>query len=108
MRAVLRYSRITPRKMTLVADLVRGKNVNTALSILKLTDKRGAPILEKLLRSAIANAEVKNPVNPDVLYIKELLVDRGPTLKRWLPRARGRVSPIQKKTTNVSLTLAVK
>lgn len=108
MKAVLSHVRITPRKMRLVADLVRGQGVNEALAKLKFTDKRGAAILHKLLRLAIANAEAKHPVDVDVLYIRQLLVDSGPTWKRFMPRARGRASPILKKTSHVTLDLGIR
>ena len=108
MKATLRFARITPRKIRLVADLIRGKDVNSALSILKFTEKRGAPMVAKLLRSAIANAESKHPVDHDVLFVEQLMVDSGPTLKRFLPRARGRASPILKKTSHVTLNLGIR
>lgn len=105
MKAKLSFVRITPRKMRLVADLVRGKNVSSAIGVLQLTSKRGAELVEKLLKSAIANAETQNKVNVDSLFIEKLTVDEGPTLKRYLPRAMGRATVVQKKTSHVSMTL---
>jgi len=103
--ARLRYARIAPRKVRLVAGLIRNKDVNEAMQILTLTQKRSAPVLKKLLASALANADQKKTVNIDNLFVKSLTVDQGPTLKRYLPRAMGRASEIKKKTSHINLVL---
>jgi len=103
--AKLRYLRIAPRKVRLVADLIRGKKVSQALRLLQFTPKRAALSLEKLLRSALANARHNFGLEEDNLYISKITVDEGPKLKRWMPRARGRAFEIQKKTSHVTLVL---
>ncbi len=104
--AKLKFARIAPRKVRLVADLVRGKNVNEAIQILSFVNKRSAPILKKLLQSAVANADQKKTIDLDNLFVKLLTVDQGPTLKRYMPRAMGRASEIKKKTSHVKLILS--
>src|SRR6185437_12293986 len=104
-KASLRYSRMAPRKIRLVADTVRGKNVNEAVKILSFLNKKSAPILKKLLQSAIANAEQKKTLDVDNLFVKHISVDQGPTMKRYMPRAQGRASEIKKKTSHVNLVL---
>jgi large subunit ribosomal protein L22 len=108
-KASLRYLRITPRKVRVVADLIRGKNVNVALSQLAYVEKRAAEPLAKLLRSAVANAErtaKDQSLDVDRLTVKELMVDQGPSLRRYMPRAMGRAFKILKKTSHISLTLS--
>lgn len=103
-KAELRHLRIAPRKVRLVADMIRGMSVNEAEARL-LTDRhRSARSLLKLLRSALAGARAKE-LNPDSLYIQEIRVDQGPMLKRWMARAQGRGAAIQKKTSHVYLGL---
>ena len=104
--AQLRYLRIAPRKVRSVADLVRGLPVNDAEAQLLVQTRRPAKPLLKLLRSAVSNAK-NNKQNPDHLFIAEIRVDQGPMLKRYLPRARGSASPIQKKMSHVFLTLGM-
>ncbi len=104
-KAKLRHLRISPRKVRLVADLIRGKDVEDALNILQFTQKGCSVPLAKLLKSAIANADQKDGVNIDRLFIDTLLVDGGPTIKRFRPRAMGRATPILKRTSHVTLTL---
>lgn len=104
-KATLRYKRISPRKARLVADLIRGKNVNEALSILSLTPKAGARILEKLVLSAVANGQEKGISDPDDLQVGEIKVDEGPTMKRFRPRARGRATMIRKRTSHITVVL---
>jgi large subunit ribosomal protein L22 len=104
-KASLNFARIAPRKVRLVADLVRGKDVNEALQILSFTNKKSAPILKKLLQSAVANADQKKTIDLDTLFVKHISVDQGPTLKRYMPRAMGRASEIKKKTSHVNLVL---
>lgn len=108
-RAVVRYVRITPRKMRLVSDLVRGKSVNEALTILKFSSrKRTAKTISTLVESAVANAEQKGRVDVDNLFIKTLMVDQGPTLKRFASRAKGQGMRILKKTSHVTVVLEEK
>ena len=103
--AKLRYLRIAPRKVRLAADLIRGKKISQALTLLQFTTKRAALPLTKLLKQAIANARHNFGLGEDNLYISKITVDEGPKLKRWMPRARGRVSEIQKKTSHVTIIL---
>lgn len=103
--AKLNYLRIAPRKVRLVADLIRGKTTAEAERILRFTRKRAARPLLKLLQSAIANAKNNFQLDPDNLRIAKLLVNQGPTLKRWRPRARGQASQIQKKSSHITLVL---
>ena len=102
--AKLRHLRMGPRKVRLVADLIRGKDVEEALSILQFANKRSAVPLAKLLKSAVANADQKE-LDIDRLYIKAITVDGGPTIKRFRPRAMGRATPILKRTSHVSIAL---
>ena len=104
--AKLRYLRIAPRKVRLVADLVRGKSVEEATHILNFTRKRAAKPILKLLNSAIANASHNFQLKKENLYISKIVVDEGPKLKRWRPRARGVAYEIQKKTSHITLVLA--
>jgi len=104
--AKLNYLRIAPRKTRSVADLIRGLSVNDAEAQLMVQRRRPAKALVKLLRSAVANAK-NNKFNVDHLFVKEIRVDGGPMLKRYLPRARGSASPIQKKMSHVTLILGV-
>ncbi len=103
--AKLRHLRISARKVRLVADLVRGKNVEEALNILQFTEKRSSVPLAKLIKSAVANADEKPGVDVDKLYIKTLMVDGGPTIKRFRPRAMGRATPILKRSSHISIAL---
>ncbi|MEJ5365689.1 MAG: 50S ribosomal protein L22 [Desulfosoma sp.] len=107
-RAVSKYLRISPRKARLVADLVRSKGVGEALTILKYTPKKGARLLSKTLRSAMANAENTKTMDMDGLYIKEVYVNEGPRLKRWRPRAMGRATRILKRTSHITVVLGEK
>ncbi len=104
-KAKISFARIAPRKVRLVADLVRGKDVNEAIQILSFTNKKSAPVLKKLLQSAVANADQKKTIDVDTLFVKHLTVDQGPTLKRYMPRAMGRASEIRKKTSHINLVL---
>ncbi len=103
--AKLNYLRIAPRKVRLVADLIRGKKVKEAQNILAFTTKKAAPALQKLLKSALSNAENQFHLEDSNLYISRITVDEGPKLKRWMPRARGSASEIQKKTSHINLVL---
>ena len=104
-KATLRTLRVTPRKTRLVADLIRGKDVAQAEAILRYTDKRAAEPLLKLLKSARANAVNNHDMFDDRLFVKEVQVGPGPTLKRAMPRARGRADLVRKRTCHVSITL---
>jgi large subunit ribosomal protein L22 len=104
-RAVARYIRISPRKVRLVIDLVRGKKVDEALAILEFTPKRAAKVVKKLIQSAVANAEQNPDVDVDNLYIKRIYADDGPTLKRIRPRAVGRAYLIRKRTSHITVIL---
>ncbi len=107
-RSKLRAARIAPRKMRLVVDMVRGKPVQTALDILKLTNKKGAPIVSKLIHSAITNATSRSTVDVDRLYVAEVFVNEGPVLKRFIPRAQGRATPIRKRMSHITVKLSEK
>jgi len=104
-RARLRNLRIAPRKVRMVADLIRRKPVVEAENILKFTVKRAAPVILKLLNSAVANAKNNFKMEKENLYIQRIWVDEGPKMKRWLPRARGKADEIQKKTSHITIIL---
>lgn len=104
-KATNKFLRIGPRKVRLVADLIRGKNVEEALNILQFTEKRSATPLARLIKSAVANADQKGGVNVDKLYVERLFVDGAPTIKRWMPRAQGRATPIRKRTCHITVEL---
>lgn len=106
MKASAKYVRISPRKVRLVVDTVRGKSVSQAMSILTLTRKKAAKPVQKVLRSAVANATENDGISDvDDLLIDQIMVDEGPTLKRFMPRARGRATPIHKRTSHIRVTL---
>src|SRR2546423_15652224 len=108
-KASLRYLRIPPRKVRWGPDLIRGKNVNPALAQLAYVEKRPAEPLAKLLRSAVANAEQSakdQSLDVDRLTVKSLMVDQGPSLRRYMPRAMGRAFKALKKTSHIQLTLS--
>ncbi len=109
-RAVGRYVRIGPQKCQLVTDLIRDRYVGEALTILRFSKKKKASfIVEKVLRSAIANAQQKAPnIDVDNLYISEIFVNQGPLMKRWRARAMGRASRILKRTSHVHVYLEEK
>ena len=108
-RALLRHTRTAPRKARLVADLIRGKNVNDAINILQFTRKKAADTIQKLLKSAIANAEENHKVlDVEDLFVKNVRVDEGVTWKRNMARARGTSTMIQKKTSHITLVLEEK
>ena len=138
-KAIQRYVRITPRKCNQVLDMIRGNDVEQAQTLLQFTPKLGARIIQKVLKSAVANALHEGKVRVEDLYVKEAVVGAGPTMKRWLPRApggpttkhqphnpqwggggpkelrkgkkkkpQGRATPILKRTSHVSVTVATK
>ena len=104
-RAQLKYARISPRKVSIVLDLIRNKPVDLAMAILKHTPKAACEDLQKLLKSAMANAENNHDMDVSRLYVAECSVSQGPTLKRIRPRAQGRAFRINKKTSHITLVL---
>ena len=104
-KAYLRYVRISPRKVQIVCDLIRGKNAGTAVAILMQTNKAAAEPLLKLLKSAMANAENNHEMNPETLVGKSVFVCPGPIMKRVRPRAQGRAFRINKRTSHITLVL---
>ena len=107
-QAKLRNVRLSPRKARLVVDMVRGKGIQDAMNILQFSPQKTAPILSKLLKSAVANAEQKGVSYVDALFIKTVTVDQGPVMKRFMPRAQGRASRIRKPTSHITVVLDVK
>ena len=107
-KAIQRYVRITPRKCNQVLELIRGQGVEQAQLALQFTPKLGARIVQKVLKSAVANALHEGKVRVEDLYVKEAVVGDGPTLKRWLPRAQGRATPLLKRMSHVTIIVASK
>ena len=105
-KAILRYARITPRKARRIINLIKGKNAGDALLFLRFMPYRAARFVEKLLKSAIANAEQKKAVDPESMRIVKALVDQGPTMKRVETRAMGRANVIRKRTCHITLVLS--
>lgn len=103
--ATLRYARISSRKVKIVADLIRGKDVNEALSIVKFTPKASSEVIEKLLKSAIANAENNHEMKSENLYVAEIYANQGPTLKRIRPAAKGSAVRIRKRTSHITIVV---
>ena len=104
-KAILKYARISSRKVKIVADLIRGKQVDEALAIIKFTPKASSEVLEKLLKSAIANAENNHGMNRGNLIVSEIYANQGPTLKRIRPAAKGSAVRIRKRTSHVTIKL---
>jgi large subunit ribosomal protein L22 len=104
-KAVAKYVRMSPIKLKPVADLVRGKNLSEALTILKFTPGKGSVLVEKVVKSAAANAENNHNMNVDKLYVAEVYAHQGPTLKRWRAGAQGRASVILKRSSHIGVTL---
>jgi len=107
-RAHLKYARISPRKVKIVCDLIRGKDTKTAKAILDQTPKAGAELMRKLLKSAVSNAENNHDMDPDNLYISETYANPGPTLKRIRPQARGRAYRILKRSSHITIVVSEK
>lgn len=107
-KAVARYVRIAPRKARLVIDLIRGKSVEEALAILRFTPRAASPIIEKVLKSAVANAEHNYNMDVRRLVVEKAYVDEGPTMKRYRPRAMGRASRINKRTSHITVVVSEK
>ena len=104
-KATLKFARISSRKVKIVADLIRGKDVDEALAIMKFTPKASSEVLEKLLKSAIANAENNNGMSVENLYVEECYANKGPTMKRIRPRAQGRAYRIEKRMSHITIVL---
>ena len=107
-RAHLRYVRISPRKVQIVCDLIRGKSIPQATAMLLTTPKAASEPLLKLMKSAVANAENNHNMDPEKLYISEIFATPGPIIKRMMPRAQGRSFRINKRTSHVTLVVAEK
>ncbi len=105
-KAIAKYVRVSPQKTRLVAKNVRGMNVESAMNILRFTPNKPAGILLKVIRSALANAEHNANMDIDTLFIKEVLVNEGPTWKRFMPRAQGRATSIHKRTSHITVILS--
>lgn len=105
-KASHRYARISARKARYVMDLVRNQPVEKALETLRFTNRRAAPMIAKVVKSAVANAVQEGGANPDDLIVTSAYVDEGPTWKRWRPRARGMAYPILKRTSHLSIVVA--
>ena len=106
--AIAKYVRMSPIKLKPVTDLVRGKDLNEALTILKFTPGKGAELLEKVVKSAASNAENNFDMNPDELYVAEVYAHQGPTMKRWRAGSQGRASTILKRSSHIGVTLKEK
>ena len=107
-KAIARTVRIAPRKVRLVVDLIRGKQIGEAVAILRHTPKAASPVVEKVLKSAVANAEHNYELDVNNLVVSEIFVDEGPTLKRFRPRAQGRASAINKRTSHITIVVSEK
>lgn len=104
-KAVARHVRMSPRKMRIVANMVRGKRVDEAMGVLKMMPKKAASVIHKLLISAVANAEHQGQQDVDSLVIATCTVDAGPILKRWMPRAMGRANRVNHRTSHVTVSV---
>ena len=104
-KAVAKNVRLTPRKVRLVLDLVRGKDVKEALAILKFTPRNTAPVVSKLIKSAVANATNNRQMNEEKLYVKTIYADEARVLKRWMPRAKGSASQILKRSSHITVVV---
>jgi large subunit ribosomal protein L22 len=102
-KAVAKYIRISPQKARLIADVIRGMKADTAVTTLRFMPKKAARIIRKVLESAVANADQRDSVDVDSLYVKEITVDGGPMLKRFSPRAQGRATRILKRTSHITV-----
>ncbi len=104
-KASLKYTRVGVQRARLVADMVRGKNVNEAIGLLSFSKKKTAPLIKALIQSAVANAEVRKVIDVDNLYVKTIYVNQGPHLKRYRPAARGQASHRKKKQSHINIVL---
>jgi large subunit ribosomal protein L22 len=107
-KAVAKYVRMSPIKLKPITDMVRGKDLNEALTILKFTPGKGAELVEKVVKSAAANAENNLDLDPENLYVAEVYANQGPTMKRWRAGAQGRASMILKRSSHIGVTLREK
>jgi large subunit ribosomal protein L22 len=107
-RAIAKYIRVSPIKLKPVTDLIRGKDLAEALTILKFTPGRGSEVIEKVVQSAAANAENNLELDRDDLYVAEVYANYGPTMKRWRPGAQGRASMILKRSSHIGVVLKEK
>ena len=105
-RAIAKYLRISPRKVRLNADLIRGKRVEDALNLLSHTSKAGAKVVSKVVQSALANAGQDKSIDVDTLFVKTVFVNQGPTLKRFRPKPMGRAGRIRKRTCHITVVLS--
>jgi large subunit ribosomal protein L22 len=105
-RAISKYLRISPRKVRLNADLIRGKRVEEAINLLTHTPKAGARVVSKVVQSALANARQDRSIDVDTLFVKTIYVNQGPTLKRFRPKPMGRAGRIRKRTCHVTVVLS--
>lgn len=107
-RAEHKFARISPRKVSIVCDLIRGKDVKTAEALMKATPKAASELMLKVLKSAVANAENNFDMDPDKLYVSQTFANAGPILKRGMPRAQGRMYRINKRTSHITIVVAEK
>jgi large subunit ribosomal protein L22 len=105
-KARLRFARESSRKVRVVANMIRGKHVDEAMSVLRFQPRKAARLIRKLLVSAIANAANNGKADVEKLFVRGILVDEGPTLKRWMPRAMGRATRLNKRTSHITVTVA--
>jgi large subunit ribosomal protein L22 len=103
-KAQAKFIRIAPQKVQVIVPAVKGRKVEEAIALLRFLPRKGARILYRVLHSAVANAG-QNKVDIDTLYVKKIMVDQGPTMKRWMPRAMGRATPILKRTSHITVIL---
>ena len=104
-KAVAKYIRISPQKARLVADVVRGMDVDTAITTLRFMPKKAARLLRKVVESAVANADQNDAIDVDTLFVKEIQINGGPMLKRFRPRAQGRATRILKRTSHITVVV---
>ena len=107
-KALAKYVRMSPIKLQPIASLIRGKDLDEALNILKFTPGKGSELIEKVVMSAQANAENNHSLNPDNLFVAEVYAHKGPTMKRWRAGSKGRAFPILKRTSHIGVTLREK
>lgn len=108
MQVRAKFLRVPPRKARLVTDMIKGKSANEAMTLLKFTRKKSASMIVKLLKSAVANVDSQGQVDVDNLFIDQIWVDPGPVIQTFTPRAQGRATPINKRTSHISLVLKEK
>ena len=104
-KARLKLARVGAQKARLVADMIRGKTINEAIRVLTFENQKAGKMIKKLVESAVANAEVKQVIDVDNLYVKTIYVDEGPFIKRFMPRSQGRATEIKKRTSHINVVL---